>query len=154
MKLLNSQSECHVLEIETRLEQIEVALDWLRSLAAQHQWPERVAFGLILSADEALTNIVAHSASAQPAEVGRGVSTSVRLVCERQSEALLVRIEDDGPEFDPTQVNPNPLAESIDDATVGGHGVRLMHHYLTSIHYARVGERNVLTLLMGAKAQS
>ncbi|MBH1965471.1 MAG: ATP-binding protein [Comamonadaceae bacterium] len=144
-------SATHTLEIESRLDQIEVALNWLRELGAKQGWPDRALFSLVLSADEALTNIVAHAAGVEQSDVTRGVSTSVRLVCTLMPQELSLRIEDEGPEFDPTQVDPDQLPESIEEAAVGGHGIRLMHHYLKSIHYVRQGRRNVLTLQVDAK---
>lgn len=133
-----------MLDIVPRLDEISVALTWLRALAAEARWPERVAFGLILSADEALTNIVTHA-------FGRAGSDSsvIHLACFDVPQGIALRIEDEGPVFDPTQAAPGPQAESIEDAEMGGHGLRLMRHYLKTIKYAREGHRNVLTLVAG-----
>lgn len=146
-------SATHALEIESRLDQIEVALSWLRDLGAKQGWPERAVFSLVLSADEALTNIVAHAGGVEQGDAMRSVPTSVRLVCAVMPQELSLRIEDEGPEFDPTRVDPDQLPESLEEAAVGGHGIRLMHHYLKSIHYVREGRRNVLTLQVDAKIQ-
>ena len=48
--------------------------------------------------------------------------------------------------FDPTQGQPSALAASLDEARVGGHGLRLMQHYLEDIDYRRVNEQNHLRL--------
>ncbi|WP_051237492.1 ATP-binding protein [Ottowia thiooxydans] len=133
----------HALEIKPRLDQIGVALDWLRGLATLDQWPQRAAFGLILSADEALTNIVTYSFS-EPADE----AASIWLFCKHSSKEVALRIEDEGAFFDPTGALLGSHPKSIEDALPGGHGLRLMRHYLKSIHYAREGTRNVLTLVV------
>lgn len=133
-----------MLDIAPRLDQIDMALAWLRALAVEARWPERAAFGLILSADEALTNIVTHAF--ESAGVGQA---TIRLVCFNAPQGIALRIEDEGAAFDPTLAVPGPEAESVEAAEIGGHGLRLMRHYLKSIHYVREGRCNVLTLVAG-----
>lgn len=48
------------------------------------------------------------------------------------------------------QDSASPLAATLDDAEIGGHGVRLMQHYLHDLRYTRDGDRNRLTLVMRA----
>jgi serine/threonine-protein kinase RsbW len=55
-------------------------------------------------------------------------------------------IEDDGVPFDPTAQESPALATSLDEAHVGGHGLRLMRHYLHRMLYRRAPDRNVLLL--------
>lgn len=130
------------LDIAPRLDQVGAALAWLRALAAEAQWPERAAFGLILSADEALTNIVTYAFG--QVDIDRAV---IRLTCFDVPQGFALRIEDEGGAFDPTLAVPGPEATSVEAAEMGGHGLRLMRHYLRSIHYAREGRLNVLTLV-------
>ncbi len=140
-------STANVLHIAPQLDQIDLALAWLRGLAREAQWPERTVFGLVLSLDEALTNIIHHSRSAQGRDTGQ-----IHLACTCETQGIVLRIEDHGMAFDPTQATPKPQADSVEDAQIGGHGLRLMRHYLKSLHYAREGERNVLTLVAGLEA--
>jgi len=95
--------------------------------------------------DEALTNIVTHAFG--DSEGGR--ETLIRLACFDGPQGIALRIEDTGPAFDPTLAVPGPQAESVETAEMGGHGLRLMRHYLKSVHYTREGGRNVLTLVAG-----
>lgn len=138
----DSKSVEHSLVIKAVLDDIETALGWLRQLAKLHQWSERTSFGLVLSADEALTNIVTHSQKAT--HVSGAV---VRLVCAPSNLEVALRIEDEGLPFDPTQSVLHPAADSVEDAVIGGHGLRLMRHYLKAVHYSREDDRNVLTLI-------
>ena len=48
--------------------------------------------------------------------------------------------------FDPKAQESPALAASLDEAQVGGHGLRLMRHYLRQLLYRREGMHNVLLL--------
>ena len=139
----------HRLEIKAALEEIDTALGWLRGLAKLHQWPQRTSFGLVLSADEALTNIVTHASTGT--DVGAGV---IQLACSQSKLEIKLRIEDEGLPFDPAKSVLRQADSSIEDAVVGGHGLRLMRHYLKSINYSREDSRNVLTLIACLEADA
>ena len=70
----------------------------------------------------------------------------LRLECVRTASEVRLRIEDNAAAFDPTaKVSPD-LAASLDEAQIGGHGLRLMRHYLHRMLYRRIPDRNVLLL--------
>ena len=126
---------------EPSLPGLASALAWLEGLAQRDGWPTRTLFALTLCADEALTNLLSYAAV--PAG---SAALQLRLECVRTASEVRLRIEDNAAAFDPTaKVSPD-LAASLDEARVGGHGLRLMRHYLHTLHYQRQGERNVLLL--------
>ena len=109
--------------------------------ATSARWPARTLFALTLCADEALTNLLSYAAV--PAG---SAALQLRLECVRTASEVRLRIEDNAAAFDPTaKVSPD-LAASLDEARVGGHGLRLMRHYLHTLHYERQGDCNVLLL--------
>ncbi len=116
------------------------ALTWLEALGESQAWPMRALMGLTLCADEALTNIASYAL--QP----NGQPARMWLSCGTIEGGLGLCIEDDGAAFDPTTQEPPALAASLDEARIGGHGLRLMRHYLRQLRYRREGERNVLLL--------
>ena len=116
------------------------ALAWLEALGAQHGWPPKALFALTLCADEALANVASHARRAD------GQSAQLWLACGPTPGGLALRIEDDGEAFDPTVQASPQLASSLDEAQIGGHGLRLMRHYLRHLLYRREGLRNVLLL--------
>ncbi|PLC48844.1 serine/threonine protein kinase [Pollutimonas subterranea] len=122
---------------------IPQALAWLESVAEQQHWAPRMAFKLQLCLDEALTNIVTYGFGDQP---GRDAQGHIALSISAEGQRLALDIIDNGIAYDPTQGQPAALAESLDDATIGGHGLRLMQHYLEDIEYRRVNEQNHLRL--------
>lgn len=117
------------------------ALAWLEALAERDGWPSRMRFALTLCADEALTNIVTH---ARPPDAGQPLRLWLR--CGPTAQGVALCIEDDGAAFDPTAQASPALAPSLDEAQVGGHGLRLMRHYLRQMLYRREGPRNLLLL--------
>lgn len=130
-----------VLLPEPSAQGLTAALAWLEGLAQRDGWPARTLFALTLCADEALTNVIAYAA----APAGEA-ALQLRLECTRTQEGVQLCIEDNGVAFDPTAQASPALAPSLDDALVGGHGLRLMRHYLHTLHYQRQGGGNVLLL--------
>lgn len=120
------------------------ALGWLEQLAEQQRWPPRLGFQLGLCLDEALTNVVLYGFPDRAQGGGQG---QLRVVLSRRGPDVLVDVIDNGVAFDPTQQDTPPLAASLDDADVGGHGLRIMRHYLRDIQYRREGGHNHLRMI-------
>lgn len=116
------------------------ALNWLETLGERQRWPTHTKFALTLCLDEALTNIVMHGKHPD--------NTPARLILRAQQDPtdVVLTITDDGPAFDPTRAQSPELALSVEQAGIGGHGMRLMRHYLKDIHYCRTDGFNQLTL--------
>ena len=116
------------------------ALAWLEALGERAGWPPRALMALTLCADEALANVALH------ARTPGGEPARLWLACGPTDAGLALCIEDDGVPFDPTAQESPALATSLDEAHVGGHGLRLMRHYLHRMLYRRIPDRNVLLL--------
>ena len=127
------------------------ALDWLETVGGQAQWPMRTTFKLSLCLDEALSNIVMYGFQDAAAAAGPG---NIRLVVHQDAQHILLDIFDNGMPFDPTQKMPRDLDNSLEEAEIGGHGLRLMRHYLLDIAYQRSGEENHLRMTAGPEAEA
>ena len=124
------------------------ALDWLEALAEQQQWPTRTGLKLKLCMDEALTNIIMYGFQNR-----QSLDTPcVELRVQQDAHTILLDITDNGSPFDPTQQQTPPLAASLDEASIGGHGLRLMRHYLQEILYHRTAQHNHLRLVAALDA--
>ena len=119
---------------------VAAALAWLEALAERQAWPAKARGALVLCADEALANIGAYARTAS------GEAAQLWLACGPSAGGLALCIEDDGTAFDPTTQALPELAASLDEARIGGHGLRLMRHYLRQLLYRRAHGRNVLLL--------
>jgi serine/threonine-protein kinase RsbW len=123
------------------------AMQWLEGIADRKDWTPKVRFGLTLSVDEALTNIVAYAFTPAAAD-GPVIEPVIELACADDGREIKVVIADNGQAFDPTGLEIADAALTLDEAEVGGHGLRLMRHYLKSFHYQRDGAWNRLTLVL------
>ncbi|WP_238927706.1 ATP-binding protein [Achromobacter xylosoxidans] len=140
-------SQPDTLDLVPDARAVASAIEWLEDIAERDGWSPKLSFGLSLSLDEALTNIVSYAfddplLAPDPARVN--------LACRQDDEWISLEIIDNGRPYDPTKTAPPPLAATLDDAEIGGHGVRLMQHYLHDLRYTRDGDRNRLTLVMRA----
>ncbi len=96
-----------------------------------------VAFALALCVEEAVVNIMMHNDGDQ-------LEISVELGRERGT--VTARVEDNGREFDPTQVPPPMPATSLKEAKIGDLGIHLIRSFASEMLYRRSGGRNRLTL--------
>lgn len=123
-------------------ELVSHALIWLEETAQSLRWPPRTLFKLRLCLDETLTNIAMHG---YPAETERSQG-KVTLRVHQEANRILLEILDNGVAFDPTARTPRDLDTSLDDALIGGHGLRLLRHYLEDIRYERRAGWNCLQM--------
>ena len=121
-------------------EAIASVIAWLEEVGEQQQWHAKSLFALTLCADEALTNIVTH------AQAPTGQQLRIELMLGQMDDGIALCIADNGAAFDPTSRDSTELAESLDDADIGGHGLRLMRHYLQRFEYQRADGWNWLLL--------
>lgn len=126
-------------------EAIAQVIAWLEAWSEQLKWPPRAVLALTLCVDEALTNIVSH------AKAPEGEALQIQLLFGTLPNGCALCVADNGAVFDPTAREPAELAGSLEETEAGGHGLRLMRHYLQRFEYRRQGERN--WLLLGVEEQ-
>lgn len=129
-------------EIGADFEDLLKVAAWLEEQGERDGWPDRMRFGLDLSVEEALTNVISYGFE--------GVDHPPRIRVEyfRLADGhVAMRIIDNGLAFDPITVGPPHIPTSIADAKVGGHGVQLMRHFLADLIYERVDGENRFTLI-------
>lgn len=131
------------LELSPGPTAIQQALQWLEELGERDGWPARTRFGLTLSVDEALTNVVSYAFAGRASSAPRPY---IRLLHRAEPGTVHISITDNGVAFDPTGVPPPVADVSIETATIGGHGVQLMRHYLQAMAYTREDDENRLAL--------
>ena len=125
---------------------IAAMVAWLEQVGEVQDWPLQKVFALTLCADEALTNIVTH---ARPADGG---ALQIALLLGTVDEGAALCLADNGAAFDPTLQASAQLAQNLDEAEIGGHGLRLMRHYLQRFEYRRDEGWN--WLLLGVSSHS
>lgn len=138
-----SQTERPLRTLRLQVPRERAALDQTRlqvlSFLADECLPAGAIFRLELVLEEVLMNRLWHA--------GAGQSDShTDLMVQTGPGQLLLRFEDDGPAFDPTQAPRPTLPRSIDEATPGGLGLMLTRKAVSAWNYERAGARNRFTL--------
>jgi anti-sigma regulatory factor (Ser/Thr protein kinase) len=98
-----------------------------------------VVFTSALALEEILTNIIKYGYDDDGVHE---ISAEVRLL----RDELILRVVDDGHEFDPGGVPPPDLEIPLEERPIGGLGIHLLVNLAQRLTYARVGGENVLTL--------
>lgn len=130
------------LRVGADIDSIATATSWLCDLAEQEDWPAAMRFGLELSVEEALTNVISYGFEAAQHE------PHIRLEVHRLAGGrVAVQLIDNGIAFDPTTLAEPQAVDSIEEAKIGGHGVQLMRHFLESLDYHRQEGENHLTMV-------
>jgi anti-sigma regulatory factor (Ser/Thr protein kinase) len=123
---------------------IKTALDALESLWAAQGVSRAVTWPMEVSLDEVLANVVRHGL------VGRGDEARVELELHLEPgdpPRCEVRVEDDGPEFDPLGAAAPDTSLGVDERPIGGLGIELVRRLMDEVHYERREGRNRLRLV-------
>jgi serine/threonine-protein kinase RsbW len=128
----------HRLEVGTAIPELRRISAWLHGLLGDGLAADAL-FSLDLGRQEAVANVISHGF---PEGAARGIVVTLR----RWDERIEVEVEDDGIPFDPLGFQPPPLPERLEDATLGGNGIRLMRRFLDEISYRRSSDRNHLVM--------
>lgn len=127
------------LRIQAELSQLSTARQFVAEMGASLRLPRSVIDPLTLAVDESLSNIVQHGY--------RGQSGTIEIKIERVADAVVVRLRDQAPPFDPTGTPDPDVTLPIEHRPVGGMGVYLARRSVDSVAYERTAEGdNQLTL--------
>ena len=126
------------LVLRNDLAELERLAGWIEGWA-QHGVSADVSFAIQLCLEEAVANVIMYGAAKHD-------RLEIAVELERNGETLVARIEDSGPQFDPTQVPPPAVATSLEEATVGDLGIHLVRSFASGMDYERRNGRNRLTL--------
>jgi serine/threonine-protein kinase RsbW len=131
------------------MESIRVSAE-LSNLAAIRRFVGETTTGLtadrdaiddaLAAVDEAVSNIIIHGYHGQPG--------SIEVEVEKEQEALVVRLRDHSPLFDPTLVPPPDLTLPLEERRLGGLGIHLIRCFTDNMAYRVTPEGdNELTLM-------
>ena len=63
-----------------------------------------------------------------------------------ENNVLTIMVQDDGQPFDPTQLETPDLESSAGDRQIGGLGIHIVRNMMDEFSYARINNKNVITL--------
>lgn len=109
---------------------VEKVEPFVQDVATRYNLPAEKRGDIIVSLTEAVTNAILHG---NRGDCRKHVSISF----ERQRDALSVRVSDEGPGFDPTQVPDPTCPERVE--CCGGRGILLMRYLSDECRFSRGG---------------
>jgi anti-sigma regulatory factor (Ser/Thr protein kinase) len=128
----------YVRRVANRISELRPLSEWAVEVAKTLGCPPDRCFDVDLCLNEAISNVIRHGyADGEPHEI--------RVELARESEALVILIEDDARPFDPLGARVT-LATSLDEAGPAGRGVVLLRSASDSAGYEHREGRNRLTL--------
>jgi anti-sigma regulatory factor (Ser/Thr protein kinase) len=127
------------LVLHSEFAELDRLAGWIEGWTQRSALSPDVSFAMALCLEEAVANVIMYGG----AEDDR---LEITVEVERSAGTSILRIEDNGRQFDPTKVPSPPVAASLEEAKVGNVGVHLMRNFATGMHYERQDGRNRLTL--------
>ncbi len=138
-------------ECQGRLAEIPALSATVEAFCLAHGVGSPTAHKLVLGLEELLTNLAVHGTpgagplGGAPTDAVHRVTVVVTLTRDR----LVVHYEDSGAAFDPLSVPTPDFEQPLAARPVGGLGVHLVRALMDEVTYARVNERNRVTLVLG-----
>ena len=93
-----------------------------------------------LALDELFTNTIEHGFP------GREQEADIAIAMRREGDTVVVRYEDNGPEFNPLQATEQDTELDLLERPIGGLGLQLIASTFDAVNYERTDDRNVTTL--------
>ncbi|MBI4190228.1 MAG: ATP-binding protein [Betaproteobacteria bacterium] len=129
------------LVARNNLSELARVSEWVRRFALEHRFAREFAYGLELSVNEALTNIMSY---AYRDDAQHAIVVELRA----QPDRIRVEVKDDGVPFNPLELPVEEPPVSLEKSRPTGRGIPLMRGFMDELHYVRRDSRNVLTMVM------
>lgn len=107
--------------------------------ARAHRVPVATRRSVSIALDELLTNTLAYGFAGR---ADGEVSVEVELLKDR----VCATVRDNGPLFNPLEMNAPDTGHSVEDRTIGGLGIHLIRQMMDEVVYERRDDHNVVSL--------
>jgi anti-sigma regulatory factor (Ser/Thr protein kinase) len=138
---MSAQTSSHII-LGADVQELERLSGWIGKLIETHDLPSPLSSHLELCLTEIVTNILSHGYAQASAP-----KDAVIVSFTRERAQLVVQIEDSAVAFDPVAHALPPLPTSLEEARIGGSGLRLVRQFAHRLDYRRVGGVNRLTMV-------
>ncbi len=128
------------LILHNDIQQIPQLADFMETIAEEKGLDQGLCLSLNLALEEAVTNVILY---AYPA----GVDGLVNIEAVLREHSLEFIITDSGVAFDPTAVPEADTTLSAAERAIGGLGIHLVRQIMDEVHYQRLDDKNILTLI-------
>ncbi len=128
------------LTIENNSENLSKIAEFIEGFCKEYGLENKTVFELNLVLDELFTNIVNY------AYLDSDVHT-IEIFTEAINDEIIIKIIDDGKEFNPLHMEDVNINASIDDRNIGGLGIHLVKRLTDKLSYERLDNKNILTII-------
>lgn len=128
------------LTLHNDINEVPLLGEWVEQMCEKFDLPMSAMFQLNLALEEAVVNVMNY---AYPGKEGM----PVWLTMETSEAGLVMTLEDEGMEFDPTSSDEPDLTLSVEERPIGGLGIFLVKNIMKEVKYERCGNRNVLKMI-------
>ena len=108
------------------------------------QIPMALSMPINLALEEAVTNVMMY---AYPGRNDGKVLVEYTEVEDEAGKRLIFTVSDTGIPFDPTKKEEVDTTLSAEERAIGGLGIHLVRQLMDEVRYARVEDKNILTLV-------
>jgi anti-sigma regulatory factor (Ser/Thr protein kinase) len=115
----------------------------VRAFAEGHALSAGATDALGLALEEVVTNVISYAFD----DTGQ-TRHEIHVRLARDPGAVTVTVTDDGRPFDPTAVEIDRSASSLEEVEPGGWGIRLVRQLMNDVRYHRQDGRNYLELVL------
>ena len=130
----------HHREMAATMRAVSRVVTWAGGVALKHPQLSKASINAMrVCIQEIVSNVALHAKRLD------GVPT-VRVSLRIDDERIIVRIEDNGPPFDPVKQPPGKPDTDLASADHGGRGLRIVRTITRQMSYMRAGEWNCLQL--------
>ena len=123
--------------LETSLPRLEA---FVERFAENEGFDPNELYRLNLALDELFTNTIEHGFA------GREQEADIEVAMRREGDTIVVRYEDNGPEFNPLEATQQDTELDLLERPIGGLGLQLIASSFDAVTYERIDDRNVTTL--------
>lgn len=130
------QTVKHTLVMRNDIQQIPTLAEWIEGLGV----PPTLDMSINLALEEIVSNVMLY---AYP----EGQSGRVLIEAEQSDNQIVFIVSDTGKPFDPTKQADADITLSAEERQIGGLGIHLVRQIMDEIHYQRIDNKNILTLI-------
>ncbi len=123
------------ISVSPQLESIDQVTAFFEACLEEQEAPVKVVSQIGIAVDEIFSNIARYSGA-----------TSVSVGCRAEKNHAVLRFEDNGRPYDPTQKADPDVTLSADERDIGGLGIFMVKKTMDELTYEYVDGRNILTI--------
>jgi len=130
------------ISIENQIAELARLSKALGLFLDSHDLSPKAAYAVDLTIEELLCNVINHGFEDD-------LPHTIDVTVEVEPQAVVLRIEDEGREFNPLEAPEPDVKQPIEEREIGGLGIHLVRDMAYSLRYDRKGERNRLEVRIG-----